>query len=498
MELRAEVGYGLLATLITFVLAWPLLKSVIKFLIIYWCVPWRNSKGERMKGEPPKLPYGQINQVNFFGRPLSKKYGPVYYIWHCLTPIVLLADAEAIRSFYTDHYSHKRDRDFTSLGCVWKQVLGDCLANSHGRDEVKRCRGPFEKYFTSSMVMSVLPIIGRECRSFIAKVPKNSPVDLMKEGLSKVTLRVLIQIVYGEEVLQKHFTRILQISDQLQDTVDLFNVGETKLPFYSKLPTSVNRQAQSFNKTWADFNRFLFEEYEEGRLNSSGDGLFFVMMEQLRSNSLELKEQELFHSVDEILLLNIDVSFAATSFALADIARHSDVQSKLRNEIDEALEGQDPSIFQDLDKRLPYMEMVLKESARMHPALALSLPERTVKPLTDMAGYFIPQGTPVCVDTHSLNYSEKYWKNPDEFKPERFAEGTRQVPGSYFRFGMGPRKCLGYRYALAITRIVVASVLQKYKISLADPLGSPKIKTRGMPFFTPYICTDVVFTERSS
>jgi hypothetical protein len=86
------------------------------------------------------------------------------------------------------------------------------------------------------------------------------------------------------------------------------------------------------------------------------------------------------------------VSFAATSFAINDIARYTEVQEKLRNEIDEALQGKDPSTFQDLDERLPYMEMMLKESARMHPALALSLPERTVKPLTNMAGYQIPQG----------------------------------------------------------------------------------------------------------
>jgi cytochrome P450 len=104
--------------------------------------------------------------------------------------------------------------------------------------------------------------------------------------------------------------------------------------------------------------------------------------------------------------------------------------------------------------------------------------------------------TPVCVDAFSLNFNEKYWKNPDEFKPERFAEGTRQVPCSYFRFGMGPRKCLGYRYALAITRIVVASFLQKYTISLADPVVPAKVKQRGMPFFTPYLCPEVLFTER--
>jgi hypothetical protein len=38
------------------------------------------------------------------------------------------------------------------------------------------------------------------------------------------------------------------------------------------------------------------------------------------------------------------------------------------------------------------MEMVLKESARMHPALALSLPEKTVKSVTELGGYQIPKG----------------------------------------------------------------------------------------------------------
>lgn len=101
---------------------------------------------------------------------------------------------------------------------------------------------------------------------------------------------------------------------------------------------------------------------------------------------------QLLHSVDEILLLNVDVSFAATSFALADLARHETIQDRVRQEVDEALRGTDPSSYPDLDKKLPYMEMVLKESARMNPALALSLPERTVKPVTDIGGYQIPKG----------------------------------------------------------------------------------------------------------
>jgi len=100
------------------------------------------------------------------------------------------------------------------------------------------------------------------------------------------------------------------------------------------------------------------------------------------------------------------------------------------------------------------------------------------------------------VDPHSLNYSEKYWKDPEKFDPDRFANGARPTPGSLFRFGMGPRKCLGYRYALAITRVVVASVLQRYTLQLAHPDAEARVKTKGMSFFTPYLCPEIIFNER--
>ena len=202
----------------------------------------------------------------------------------------ILADAEAIRTFYTDHYSHKRDRDFICLGSVFKEILGDCLATSHGREEIRRCRGPFEKYFSASAASGTLPVVGRECASFMKNLPLGKPVDL-QEGLSLVTLRVLVHVVYGGEVLEKYIQRILDINDLFQDAVNMLNVGETRLSFYSHLPTKANQKARSFNQAWEAFNRFLFKEYEEGRLNS-GDGLFFVMMEQLKTHALELREQE--------------------------------------------------------------------------------------------------------------------------------------------------------------------------------------------------------------
>ena len=203
----------------------------------------------------------------------------------------ILADAKAIRTFYADHYSHQRERNFTCLGAVFKDILGNCLATSHGRDEVKRCRGPFEKHFSTDVVCDTLKIIGLECKTFLETLPVGKPVDLQEAGLANVTLRVLVHVVYGNQVLQRYFQRIVELSDLLQAAVDMFNVGETRLPFYSLLPTKANQKVRSFNEAWDDFNRFLFKEYEEGRLNA-GDGFFFGMMEQLKTRALEMDEKE--------------------------------------------------------------------------------------------------------------------------------------------------------------------------------------------------------------
>ena len=174
---------------------------------------------------------------------------------------------------------------------MFKQVLGQCLATSHGRNEIRRCRGPFEKYFSSGAVSETRRVIGRESSTFLANLPIGEPVDLQEKGLADVTLRILVHVVYGEEVLGKYFKRIQAVGRLLEEAVDMFNLGATRLPLYSLLPTKAKQRARSFNEAWDSLNRFFFQEYEEGRLKA-GNGLFFATMEQMKTHSLDLSETE--------------------------------------------------------------------------------------------------------------------------------------------------------------------------------------------------------------
>ena len=174
---------------------------------------------------------------------------------------------------------------------MFKDLLGHCLATCHGRKEVQRCCEPFEKYFSAESATDSLQVIGRECAAFMNALPVDEPVDLQDRGLANVTLRVMVHVVYGEDVLNKYFDRIVEMGNMLQNAMNMTTVGATRLPFYSYLPTKVNHKVRSFISTWSAFNRLLFKEYGDGRLNP-GDGLFFAVMEQLKTNALEMGEEE--------------------------------------------------------------------------------------------------------------------------------------------------------------------------------------------------------------
>ena len=123
----------------------------------------------------------------------------------------MLSDAKAIRTFYSDHHSHERERNMTCLGSVFEEILGSSMVTSHGRDEIRRCRGPFEKYFSAQIVWSGLKVIERECTLFVNSLAVGKPIELDERTLGNVTLRILIHEIYGEEVLEKYFERFLEI-----------------------------------------------------------------------------------------------------------------------------------------------------------------------------------------------------------------------------------------------------------------------------------------------
>ncbi|MDY7082705.1 MAG: cytochrome P450, partial [Halobacteria archaeon] len=114
-------------------------------------------------------------------------------------------------------------------------------------------------------------------------------------------------------------------------------------------------------------------------------------------------------------------------------------------------------------KDLDYTEKVIKESMRLYPPVH----EIRRQPLEDveMGGFTIPEGSVVSMPQWVVHRKGEFYDEPDEFRPERWdGDFESEIPDyAYYPFGGGPRRCIGYRFAMIEIQIMVSMISQKYR-----------------------------------
>ena len=120
---------------------------------------------------------------------------------------------------------------------------------------------------------------------------------------------------------------------------------------------------------------------------------------------------------------------------------------------------------------LPYMEVITKESMRLHPAASILPPRVATSCNTKVLGFDIPKGTQVLVNAWAIGRDPKIWENPNEFYPERFIGKDIDVIGRNFEllpFGAGRRICPGYPLALKVVQVTLANLVHGFSWSLPN------------------------------
>jgi cytochrome P450 len=147
-------------------------------------------------------------------------------------------------------------------------------------------------------------------------------------------------------------------------------------------------------------------------------------------------------------------------------------------ELRDVLQGR-PTVEEDDLANLCYLKLVIKETLRMYPVVALLM--RECRESCKVMGYDVPKGTTVFVNTWAIGRDPKYWVDAGVFKPERFESGTVDYKGTDFEFipfGAGRRMCPGITFAQASVELVLASLLYHFDWEL--PLGAELDMTEEM------------------
>lgn len=132
---------------------------------------------------------------------------------------------------------------------------------------------------------------------------------------------------------------------------------------------------------------------------------------------------------------------------------HPEIQKKLRDEMDSVV-GPGQQLTEPDTHKLPYLQAFIKETLRLRMAIPLLVPHMNLND-AKLGGYDIPAESKILVNAWWLANDPARWKNPEEFRPERFLEEESKVEpnGNDFRylpFGVGRRSCPGIILAIPI------------------------------------------------
>ena len=224
------------------------------------------------------------------------------------------------------------------------------------------------------------------------------------------------------------------------------------------------------------FEKIIMEHEQEQQGNRHKD--FVDVLLSLMNQPMNPQDEHVYimdrTNIKAILLDMIsaafDTSAASIEWTFSELLRNPRVMKKLQDEL-ESVVGMERMVEEEDLGKLVYLDMVMKESFRLHPVAPLLVPHESVEDII-IEGYYIPKKSRIIVNTWAIGRDPNVWsENVEEFYPERFIGSNNivELKGHDFRllpFGSGRRGCPGMQLGLVIVRFVLAQLVHCFNWEL--------------------------------
>lgn len=273
-------------------------------------------------------------------------------------------------------------------------------------------------------------------------------------------------------------------------------VTEKKLDFFAEKADKIIEHRLKAARRYNDFLQLLLEaradsELEEADSDKHEEHHALLSYDDKQANgdatagwrSLKMNLTKKEVSCQVMMLMTVATETTATllSHICYLLAYHPEIQENLYKEL---MAIRDPS--ENLDENTSkfhyekltsciYLDAVVSEALRLMPP-AISLDRMTSEDYyIEDYNVHVPKGTIVNLAFFGIHRDPDYWPEPEKFDPNRFMPERKPdiVPGSYCPFGIGPRSCIGFRFALTEVKVAIAKLLTEFEFKIAPGTKYP-------------------------
>ncbi|XP_013140389.1 PREDICTED: cytochrome P450 6B5-like [Papilio polytes] len=464
-----------------------ILLSIIILLYSYFTRTFNYWKNKNVKGPAPIVFFGNLLESTRRRKNVGVVFKEIYDafpeekvvgVYRMTTPCLLLRDLDVIK-----HVMIKDFDTFVDRGVEFsKSGLGMNLFHADG-DTWRVLRNRFTPIFTSGKLKNMLYLMtgrGDIFVNYIKELCNGHPTELEAHSLvQKYTLATISACAFGIDL--DSFTpenmKTLQTVDKLIFTssyaleLDYMYPGILRKLNSSLFPKKVNEFFDGLVKTVVklrdgmptnrkDFMDLLLELRQQDKITGP------KKREDENEKIVELTESLIAAQAFVFYAAGYETSATTMSFLLYELANNQDVQDKVIEEIDTKLKNHNGEMTYEMLSELKYLENVVSETLRKFP-LVEPLQRNAVRdykiPGTEVT---VKKGQTVLISPFGIQNDEKYYPNPEKFDPDRFnPENSKdRHPCAYLPFGVGPRNCIGMRFAKLQSHICIAKLLSNFRV----------------------------------
>ncbi|MDZ4789842.1 MAG: cytochrome P450 [Hyphomicrobiales bacterium] len=178
----------------------------------------------------------------------------------------------------------------------------------------------------------------------------------------------------------------------------------------------------------------------------------------------EFDRQQVLDEMKQYLWAGTETTALTLAWAFYLIHLHPEVGDRILAE-GHAVYGERTPNWQEL-QNLHYTRAVIYETMRLYPPIWSFIRVATAE--DEIAGQKVQPGDKMVLSAYVVHHSEKWWPEPEAFRPERFmpdAIRARQAshPYIYMPFSLGKRSCIGGQLSIIENSLALTQLLRKFR-----------------------------------
>ncbi|KAL5280671.1 hypothetical protein ACFFRR_004593 [Megaselia abdita] len=397
-------------------------------------------------------------------------------MFEATSPLYMIKSPELARQIFIKDFNHfTNHRRFFHDGGIFEETL----IMLEG-DKWKEMRSTLSPAFTGNKMRGMLELIkeiAQQASTYLKENDLEKDVNL-KDFFSRFSNDVIASTAFGFQInsMKDRDNEFYKIGHEVTtfsgwDVIKFFLIGSfNKLFKLCGLSLLTKRQ-----------NDFYMNLVLGAMKNRTENNIFrpdmINMLMEVRGGSSEHKsnynwtDKEIVAQCFIFFFAGFDTVSTTMSFAGHELMENPEVQEKLKEEINEIYESLDgkPLTYEALNN-MKYAEAVILETLRKWPQLPFL--DRVCTKAIDLedteSGKIIhlKPGDQVQVSAVGIQRDPKYFPDPMKFNPDRFSdENKKNIPANAFMpFGLGPRMCIGNRFALLEIKALLFYLLKDVSI----------------------------------